>query len=72
MYVSQRQSPQTNDTKERDQLIKTEKHKKFRKYRNKKTDLLKTRKQAHYHKYFQENKKKLQSFMDWNKQNCLF
>ena len=43
--------------KEKDQLIKTEKHKKILKYRNKITDLLKTSKQAHYHKYFEENKK---------------
>ena len=43
--------------KEKDQLIKTEKHKKFKKYRNKVTDLLKTSKQAHYHNYFEENKK---------------
>ena len=43
--------------KEKDQLIKTEKHKKFKKYQNKITDLLKTSKQAHYHKYFEENKK---------------
>ena len=43
--------------KEKDQLIKTEKHKKLKKYRNKVTDLLKTSKQAHYHNYFEENKK---------------
>ena len=43
--------------KEKDQLIKAEKHKKNLKYRNKITDLLKTSKQAHYHKYFEENKK---------------
>ena len=43
--------------KEKNQLIKTEKHKKILKYRNKITDLLKTSKQAHYHKYFEENKK---------------
>ena len=43
--------------KENDQLIKAEKHKKNLKYRNKITDLLKTSKQAHYHKYFEENKK---------------
>ena len=43
--------------KEKDQLIKIEKHKKFKKYRNKITDLLKTSKRAHYHKHFEENKK---------------
>ena len=43
--------------KEKDQLKKTKKHKTFKKYRNKITDLLKTSKQAHYHKYFEENKK---------------
>ena len=43
--------------KEKDQLIKTEKHKKFLKYRNKITDILKTNKQAHYHKHLEENKK---------------
>ena len=43
--------------KEKDQLIKTENHKKFLKYPNKITDLLKTSKQAHYHKYFEENEK---------------
>ena len=35
----------------------SKKHKKILKYRNKITDLLKTNKQAHYHKYFEENKK---------------
>ena len=43
--------------KEKDALINIEKHKKFKTYRNKITDLLKTSKQAHYHKYFEENKK---------------
>ena len=56
IYVSQGQNLQTND-KENDRLIKTEKHKKLKKYRNKITDLLKTSKQALYHKYFDENKK---------------
>ena len=41
--------------KKKDRLIKIEKHKKFKKYRNKITDLLNTSKQAHYHKYFEEN-----------------
>ena len=43
--------------KKKDQLIKTEKHKKFKIYRNKITDLSKTSKQAHYHQYFEEIKK---------------
>ena len=43
--------------KEKHQLKKTEKHKKTLKYWNKITDLLKASKQAHYHKYFEENKK---------------
>ena len=43
--------------KEKDALINIEKDKKFKTYRNKITDLLKTSKQAHYHKYFEENKK---------------
>ena len=47
--VSQRQNLQING-----QLIK---NRKTQKYRNKITDLLKTSKQAHYHKYFEENKK---------------
>ena len=41
--------------KEKDLLIKTEK--KIIQYQNKITDLLKTRKKAHYHKCFEENKK---------------
>ena len=41
--------------KEKDPLIKTEK--KIIQYQNKITDLLKTRKKAHYHKCFEENKK---------------
>ena len=43
--------------KEKDALINIEKHKKIKTYRNKITDLLKTSKHAHYHKYFEENKK---------------
>ena len=43
--------------KEKDQLIKIEKCKKIKKYQNKITDLFKTSKQTHYHKYFEENKK---------------
>ena len=43
--------------KEKYQLIKAEKHKRFKKYRNRITDILKTNKQAHYHKCFEENKK---------------
>ena len=43
--------------KGKDQLIKAEIHKKILKYLNKITDLLKTSKQARYHKYFEENKK---------------
>ena len=43
--------------KENDQVLKIEKHKRNKKYWNKITDLLKTNKQAHYHKYFEENKK---------------
>ena len=43
--------------KEKYLLIKTEKHKKNLKYRDKITDLLKQSKQTHYHKYFEENKK---------------
>ena len=42
---------------EKYQLIETRKHKKYTKYRNKATDLLKTSKQTHYHKYFEENNK---------------
>ena len=43
--------------KENDQLIKTEKHKKCKEYRNKITDHLKTSIQDYYNKYFEENKK---------------
>ena len=46
--------------KEKDQLIKAKKHKKFKKYRNKITNHKSFKnkgKQAHYHKYFEENKK---------------
>ena len=43
--------------KKKDQLIKTEKHKEFKKYWHKITDLLKGSKQARYLKYFGENKK---------------
>ena len=41
---------------EKDQL-KNRKTQKILKYQNKITDLLKTSKQAHYQKYFEENKK---------------
>ena len=41
--------------KEKDQLIKTEIHKKIKNYRNQ--IILKTSKQAHYHKYYEENTK---------------
>ena len=43
--------------KENDQLIKTEKHKKCKEYRNKITDHLKTSIQAYYNKCFEENEK---------------
>ena len=43
--------------KEKHQLIKTEKHKKMGKYRNKIADLFKKSKLAHYQKHFGENKK---------------
>ena len=38
------------------------KNKRFKKYRNKITVLLKTNKQAHHHKYFEENKKNCRAY----------
>ena len=54
--MSVRQSLQANDKGKRS-VDKKQKNKKFKKYWNKITVLLKTSKQAHYHKYFEENKK---------------
>ena len=51
--------------KEKDPLIKTEK--KIIQYQNKITDLLKTRKKVHYHKCFEENKKKCRAL--WIRRN---
>ena len=55
--MSVRDKIQKQMIKEKYLLIKTDKHKKILKYRNKITDLLKPTKQTHYHKYFEENKK---------------
>ena len=66
-YVSQRQNLQTNG-KGKDQLIKTEKHKNFKKYRNKITDILKQI-NRHITTNILKRIKKLHSFMDWNKRN---
>ena len=54
--MSVRQSLQANDKGKRS-VDKKQKNKKFKKYWNKITVLLKTSRQAHYHKYFEENKK---------------
>ena len=56
IYVSQGQNLQASDKGKRS-TDENRKTKKFKKYQNKITDLLKTSKQAHYHKYFEENKK---------------
>ena len=53
--------------KEKDRLIKIEKHKKFKKYQTNITDLLKTSKQAHNRKYFEENKANCRAL--WSRTN---
>ena len=54
--ICQKQNLKTNNKGKRS-TDKNRKHKKIKKYRNKVPDLLKTSKHAHYHKYFEENKK---------------
>ena len=53
-YISVKDKIYKQTIKEKDKNTKT--HTKNKKYRNEITDLRKTRKQAHYHKYFEENK----------------
>lgn len=45
--------------KAKDNQVKIQKHESYNSYRNKYVDLLKTRKQNLYKKYFEENNKKL-------------
>lgn len=45
--------------KAKDNQVKIQKHESYNSYRNKFVDLLKTRKQNLYKKYFEENNKKL-------------
>ena len=50
--------------KKKDSQKKIQKHEVYRKYRNKIVDLLKVRKQTHYKKYFEVNRKSCKAL--WN------
>ena len=70
IYVSQRQNLPTNDKEERS-TDKNRKTQNILKISKKITDLLKTSKQAHYYKHFEENKKNFRAL--WiGIRNCLF
>ena len=52
-------------TKTKNIQLRQIKEKSFKRYRNKKVDLIKINRKSHYHKFFEENKRnsKFQSYM---------
>ena len=51
--------------KQKDATLKNQKQMLYKSYCNKVVDLLKITKEAYYKRYFQENRKKFSSLMEW-------